>query len=247
MKSIAFHIQKGGTGKSSCGGNVAAGLARAGYKTILVDCDQQGNSSSWFLTAPIDYELADVLNGTVSADKAVIEIGVNFYLLPVAPLDGNLTVFAETKLLKNPKAFEFLIEDLKQLGFQYAVFDCSPSFTQLERTVIGSVDEVVNPLAPEYFSIDGIEIFTKELNQIEKAMRRKIIHNKIICNMLNRSFTHHMGFYENLQKLSYRIFTVPQDTKIPKSQIFHKSIYDYDERSKTIPAFNELVRALAEG
>ena len=58
MKSIAFHIQKGGTGKTSCSGSIAAGLARKGHKTILVDCDQQGNASSWFLTNPIDYELA---------------------------------------------------------------------------------------------------------------------------------------------------------------------------------------------
>ena len=52
MKTIAFHIQKGGTGKTSCAGNVAAGLARHGHKTALIDCDQQGNASSWFLTAP---------------------------------------------------------------------------------------------------------------------------------------------------------------------------------------------------
>jgi hypothetical protein len=65
--------------------------------------------------------------------------------------------------------------------------------------------------------------------------------------MLNPSFTRHPGFYENPKKLSYRIFAVPQDTKIPKYQIFHQSIYGYDGQSKTIPPFNELVQALDEG
>jgi cellulose biosynthesis protein BcsQ len=246
MRSIAFHIQKGGTGKSSCSGNVAAGLARRGCKTVLVDCDQQGNASSWFITEPIDYELTDVLLGNVAAAKAMVSIADNFALLPVSPLDGALTRFAETQLIKSPRAFEFLIADLADLGFDYAIFDCSPSFSQLERAIIGSVDEVINPLTPEYFSIDGIEIFTNELRQIEKAMRRKIIHDKIICNMINRSFSHHLGFYKNLQKLSYRIFAVPQDTKIPKSQIFHQSIYDYDRQSKTIPALELLIEALIQ-
>jgi MinD-like ATPase involved in chromosome partitioning or flagellar assembly len=95
MKSIAFHIQKGGTGKSGCGGNVAAGLACMGCKTILVDCDQQGNSSSWFLTAPIDSDLADALNGDVSFDKAVIEIGVNFSFCRVAPPGRSCCIACE--------------------------------------------------------------------------------------------------------------------------------------------------------
>jgi cellulose biosynthesis protein BcsQ len=246
MKSIAFHIQKGGTGKTSCGGNIAAGLARKGHKTILVDCDQQGNASSWFLTRPIDYELADALTGKVATEQTIIELGANFSLLPVSPLDGALTSFAETQLIKSPKAFEFLLADLAALGFDYAIFDCSPSLSQLERAIIGSVDEVINPLTPEFFSIDGIELFANELAQIEKAMRRKIAHDKIICNMINRSFSHHIGFYENLKKLSYRVFAVPQDTRIPRSQIFHQSIYDYDPKSRTIAAFEELIHAITE-
>jgi cellulose biosynthesis protein BcsQ len=246
MKTIAFHIQKGGTGKTSCAGTVAHGLARRGNKTALVDCDQQGNASSWFLTEPITYELADVLLGKAETAQALTEIAPGLSLLPVSPLDGALNEFAETQLVKNPKAFEFLIADLSVQGYSFAVFDCSPSFSQLERAVIGAVDEVITPLTPEYFSMDGIEIFTKELAQIRKAQRRSIAHDKIVCNMINRSFSHHLAFYENLQKLSYRIFTVPQDTKIPKAQIYHQSIYDFDPKSKTIPAFEELVQAITE-
>jgi cellulose biosynthesis protein BcsQ len=246
MRSIAFHIQKGGTGKTSCAGNAAVGLARRGHKTVLIDCDQQGNASSWFLTSPIDYELADVLLGKQETALALTGIDPGLSLLPVSPLDGTLTAFAETQLIKNPKAFEFLVADLAALGFAYAIFDCSPSFSQLERTIIGSTDEVITPLTPEYFSMDGIELFTKELAQISKAMRRNIRHDKIICTMINRSFSHHVAFYENLKKLSYRIFTVPQDTRIPKAQIFHQSIYDFDPKSKAVPAFEELIQAITE-
>lgn len=246
MHAIVFHIQKGGTGKTSCAGNTAAGLARRGYKTVLIDCDQQGNASSWFLTSPIDRELADVLTGAAETAGALVEIAPGLSILPVAPLDGNLTVFAETGLIKNPKAFEFLVADLAALSFAYAVFDCSPSFSQLERAIIGSADEVITPLTPEYFSMDGIEIFTKELAHIRKAMRRNIRHDTIICNMINRSFSHHLAFYENLKTLHYRICSVPQDTRIPKAQIFHQSIYDFDPKTKAVPAFEELIQAITE-
>ncbi|MDR0553477.1 MAG: ParA family protein [Treponema sp.] len=246
MRSIAFHIQTRGTGKTSCAGNVAAGLARRGHKTALIDCDQQGNASSWFLTAPIDRELADILSGEAETAQTLVEAAPGLFLIPVAPLDGSLTAFAETQLIKKPRAFEFLAADLAGLGFEYAVFDCSPSFSQLERAVIGSADEVITPLTPEYFSMDGIEIFTKELARISRAMRRDIRHDKIVCTMINRSFSHHLAFYENLRKLDYRIFTVPQDTRIPKAQIFHQSLYDFDPKAKAVPSFEELIQAITE-
>jgi chromosome partitioning protein len=72
MRSIAFHIQKGGTGKTSCAGNVASGLARQGHKTVLIDCDQQENASSWRL---LPY--------------------------PQAPFDGNLMFFDHDPKSKN--------------------------------------------------------------------------------------------------------------------------------------------------
>jgi predicted transposase/invertase (TIGR01784 family) len=53
------------------------------------------------------------------------------------------------------------------------------SFSQLERAVIASVDEVINPLSPEFFSVDGIEIFTNELEKIEKANRVTIKGKRI--------------------------------------------------------------------
>jgi cellulose biosynthesis protein BcsQ len=246
MRSIAFHIQKGGTGKTSCAGNAAAGLARKGLKTALIDCDRQGNASSWFLTDPVDYELADVLAGRAGAAQALIEIAPGFSIIPTAPLEGGLGDFAETGLIKKPKAFEALAASLASLGFAYAVFDCSPAFSPLERSVIGCADEVVTPLAPEYFSMDGIEIFTRELARIRGGSRRAVRHDKIICNGINRSFSHHVAFYENLKKLEYRIFTVPQDARIPKAQIFHQSLYDFDARAKSIPAFEELIQAITE-
>ena len=246
MRSIAFHIQKGGTGKTSCAGNVAAGLSRLGHKTVMIDCDQQGNLSSWFLTAPIAYELPDILTGKAQTAQAITKVSQSLDIVPVSPLDGNLTAFAETQLIKNPKAIEFLIADLAALGYAFAVFDCSPSISQLERALIGAVDEVITPLTPEFFSMDGIEIFTHELAQIKKAQRREIRHDKIICNMINRSFSHHVAFYEQLLKLSYRVFPIPQDTRIPKAQIMHQSIFDYDPKSKAIPALETLITAITE-
>jgi cellulose biosynthesis protein BcsQ len=164
--------------------------------------------------------------------------------MPVIAIGGALKRWSETDLTQDPKAFEFLNGDLAARGYEYAVFDCSPSFSQLECAIVAEMDEAISPLTPEYFSVDGIKIFAAELRNIECKYRRKIRNDKIALNMMNKSFSRHRAFAEVLTKLDYRIFMIPQDTRIAECQIAHKSLYDFAPRSKAIPAFDALTDAL---
>jgi cellulose biosynthesis protein BcsQ len=247
MRKICFHIQKGGVGKTSISGTVASGLARRGKKTVFIDADPQGNASSWYCGEAIKADLGDVLFHRATLLEAVKEIGPSLSMVPVIAIGGTLKKWSETELTADPKAFEFLSGDLEALGFQYAVFDCSPSFSQLERAVIAEADEVVSPLSPEFFSVDGIEIFVAELRAIEQKYRRKIRNDKIALNMVNKSFSRHKAFAEALTKLDYRIFTIPQDAKIAECQIAHKSLYDFAPAARAVSAIEALTDALITG
>jgi cellulose biosynthesis protein BcsQ len=174
----------------------------------------------------------------------LVEISENFFLLPVVGIGGNLKKWSETELVDNLRAFDFLCADIAKLGFDAVLFDCSPSLSLLERSIIAVADEVVIPLAPEFFSVDGVETFTYELEKIERSNRRRITCDKIVVNMLNRSFVRHREFYEALQKLNYRLFTVAQDSKIAESQIAHQTLYSYTRSAKTLPVFEELAQVL---
>jgi cellulose biosynthesis protein BcsQ len=244
MRKICFHIQKGGVGKTSVSGAVAAGLARRGKKTVFIDADPQGNASSWYCGETVKADLGDILAHRAALKDAVKEIAPGLSMVPVIAIGGTLKKWSETELAQDPKAFEFLTGDLAALGFECAVFDCSPSFSQLERAVIAEMDEAVSPLSPEFFSVDGIEIFVSELRAIEQKYRRKIRNDKIALNMVNKSFSRHKAFQEALTKLDYSVFTIPQDAKIAECQIAHKSIYDFAPTAKSIPAFDALTDAL---
>jgi cellulose biosynthesis protein BcsQ len=244
MKKICFHIQKGGVGKTSISGTVADNLARHGHKTILIDCDPQGNASSWFYNQELKFDIADVLAGQAELDGVIKPLAENLSLIPVIAIGGNLKKWSEAELMQSPRAFEFLMTDIGKQGFEYAICDCSPSFSQLERAIIAAVDEVINPLSPEFFSVDGIEIFTNELVRIEKANRKKIRNDKIVVNMMNRSFTRHKEFYEAIKNLPYTVFLIPQDSKIAESQIAHQSLFDFAPDTKSIADFEALTQAI---
>jgi cellulose biosynthesis protein BcsQ len=246
MRKLCFHIQKGGVGKTSISGTIAASLARRGRKTIFVDADPQGNASSWYCAEAIRHDIGDVLAHRAALKDAVKAIAPALDMLPVIAIGGTLKKWSETELAADPKAFEFLNQDLAALGYEYAVFDCSPSFSQLERAVIAEADEVINPLSPEFFSVDGIEIFVAELKSIEQKYRREIRNDKIALNMLNKSFSRHRGFEQALARLDYRLFTIPQDAKIAECQIAHQSLYDFAPQTKAVSAFETLTDALME-
>jgi cellulose biosynthesis protein BcsQ len=157
---------------------------------------------------------------------------------------SGLKQWEETELARSPRSIEFFCSDLENLGFDYALFDCSPSFSLLERSVISCMDEVINPLSAEFFSIDGIESFVNELRNIEKANRKTIKNDKIVVNLLNRSFARHRAFLDELKKLRYQVFVIPQDSKIAECQIAHKSLFDFEPKAKSLPFFRELVKAV---
>ena len=83
-KSIAFHLQKGGVGKTSVCGALACQSALSGKRTLMIDCDPQGNLSSWFLKEAPKYELSDVLQGKCFWKDSVVKVDDidNLYILP---------------------------------------------------------------------------------------------------------------------------------------------------------------------
>jgi cellulose biosynthesis protein BcsQ len=244
MRKLCFHIQKGGVGKTSVSGMVACALARRGKKTLLIDCDPQANLTSWLYMSAIEFDLADALSGRADIKRAILPLSDSLSIAPSIAIGGYLREWADTKLQTEPKAFEFLAADIADMGFEYAIFDCSPSLSQLEKSIIAVVDEVINPLTPEFFSVDGIEIFLSELKKIERSYRRNIQNDKIVLNMINRSFAAHEKFHAALRKLDYRIFAIPQDRNIADCQTAHKSVFDYAPQARSIEGFERLTDAV---
>ena len=100
MISIAFHILKGGVGKTSLSGNTAYYLSQT-KKTLLIDCDIQSNSTNWFHPAIPEMELADVLQGKCELKETLLEVSNKFFLLPTKKKESGLKPTAKLNFLKN--------------------------------------------------------------------------------------------------------------------------------------------------
>lgn len=216
MISTAFHLQKGGVGKTTLSGTLAYDASLKG-KTILVDCDPQGNASSWFLKQ-FDYELADVLYGKKYVQDTIVNVFPNFDILPTFGLDGGLKLYGETKLNDEPFNFCDLFEELEKLGYDYLIADLSPGMGRLEKAVLIACNSVITPMTPEYFSLDGIEIFYNEINKLGKSMRKAPRHDTIILNAFDARIGQHIEVAEKTKKLNYKVIRIPVDPVFRKAQ-----------------------------
>ena len=140
--------------------------------------------------------------------------------------------------------FMGLNDELEKMGFDICIYDLSPTMGLFEERVLMSLDEVIVPLLPEYFSIDGVEVFSSELAKVNKNYRSNVKFGKIACNMINKSFRRHTVYTEQLMSMDYDIYPISQDSKLAESQMVGETIFEYSPTSRAVPEIRNLSTAL---
>lgn len=240
-KAIAFHLQKGGVGKTTVSGTIGCQSALSGARTLLIDCDPQGNLSSWFLDKSPKLELADVLQGKCFPDEAIVQVSGmdNLFILPTFGIGGSLKNYSETKLADEPFVIQDLVTQLCD-SFDRIVLDLSPGLGRMERAALISCNEIITPMTPEVFSLDGLEIFIDELAKLKKNYKSNVKHKKIIINSFDERIKQHRDIY-NVAESSGRfsIFKIPVDPIFRKAQEANKVPQLYKVRGRGMKSLTQ--------
>ncbi len=248
MKSYAFALQKGGTGKTSISVAVAVELAQLGNKTVLIDCDPQGNASSWLLD-DFDHELADVLYEQVPVLECVYKSSLdNLYVMPTFGVGGSLKKYAKNETFP----FKFRNQILPELSqyFEYCIFDTSPAFDEFEKSIFIGCTEVVPVLKLDEFSKDGWEIFVQNLAVIDKQYCVKPVFSKIVLNQQDKRLKNQTAYLDAYQAMNedthFDYFVIPKDPAFEKSQSFHTTVQNKKvvAKKETIESLKNLSRSL---
>lgn len=165
-RKIAVALTKGGTGKSTTAVNLAAGLARAGRRVLLVDTDTQGQDGLMLGVSP-EVGLAQFVEGEVGANEAVVEVRENLYLLAG---DHTLAGLKRTIVLREFGSEKVLSEALKPLegAYDYIVLDSSPGWDPLTVNVLFYVEEILAPVSLEVLSLQGLVEFEQRIRAIQE-------------------------------------------------------------------------------
>jgi chromosome partitioning protein len=173
----AIANQKGGVGKTTTAVNVAACIAAAGYETLLVDVDPQGNATVGLgvarTTSPPTPGVYEVLMGEVDARDAVRPTGIERLSILVSTPD---LAGATMELPRLPGSETRLREALDPLREAYAfiLLDCPPSLGPLTVNALVAAERVIVPVQTEYFALEGLAGLLDTLALIQRELNPRL-------------------------------------------------------------------------
>jgi len=176
MRIIAVMNQKGGVGKTTTSVNLAAGLARAGQKVLLMDLDPQGHGSLYlgFEATGDTPTMYDVFAQRKTLADVRHLVGPGLW---VAPANIDLAA-AELELVDSPVREVVVRNALQQLGetesFDYVIMDCPPSLGVLTINALTAATEVFIPLQPHFFALQGLSKLLSTTALVRRRLNRNL-------------------------------------------------------------------------
>jgi len=171
----AIANQKGGVGKTTTAVNVAACIAEAGYETLLVDVDPQGNATTG-LGASRNGDspgLYDVLGGEVAASDAVRPTGIERLSLLASTPDLAGATMELPRLPGSESRLRDALTGIRE-RYAYTLLDCPPSLGPLTVNALVAADRVIVPVQTEYFALEGLAGLLDTLSLIQRELNPRL-------------------------------------------------------------------------
>jgi chromosome partitioning protein len=169
----AIANQKGGVGKTTTAVNVAACIAEAGYETLLVDVDPQGNAT---VGLGVDREgpgLYDVLGGDVTAEEAVRPTAIDHLSLLISTPDLAGATMELPRVAGSEGRLREALGAVRE-RFAFTLLDCPPSLGPLTVNALVAADRVIVPVQTEYFALEGLAGLLDTLSLIQRELNPRL-------------------------------------------------------------------------
>lgn len=248
QKIIAVVNQKGGVGKTTTAINVAAQLASAKAKVLLVDLDPQGNATSG-LGIPKDQAKQttyDVLRGDAQLAGTVSE--TNVAQLFVLPANANLAG-AEVELVNASEREFALTKALQSATYEYILIDCPPSLGLLTINALTAAHYVMIPVQAEYYALEGL---SQLLNTIQ-AVKQSTNPGLELLGIALTMFDKRNSLSEQVEQEVKNYFgdslfktIIPRNVRLAEAPSYGRTIFEHDHWSKGARAYKSLAKEVRE-
>ena len=244
----AIANQKGGVGKTTTAVNVAACIAEAGYETLLVDVDPQGNATVGVGADRQDgLGLYDVLSGDVEASDATRTTDIERLSLLASTPDLAGATMELPRLAGSETRLRAALAPVRA-SYAYMLLDCPPSLGPLTINALVAADRVIVPVQTEYFALEGLAGLLDTLALVQRELNPRLT----VAGMLLTMHDARTKLAQDVEAEVRRHFpslvfdtVIPRNVTLGEAPSFGRPVIHHDPHCAGSDAYFELAKEVA--